>query len=53
MLIKSLGNRTPPWRFSTDLPKALLDTVIAGIGYLLYVDSSGGDRRSIANSTTV
>lgn len=26
-----------PWRFSTDLPRALLDTLIAGIGYLLWV----------------
>ena len=24
-----------PWRLSTDVPRALLDTVIAGIGYLL------------------
>ena len=24
-----------PWRFSTDVPRALLDTVIAGVGYLL------------------
>ena len=24
-----------PWRFSTDVPRAVLDTVIAGIGYLL------------------
>lgn len=37
MLMRKTGNRTPPWRFSTDLPKALLDTLIAGIGYLLYV----------------
>lgn len=25
----------PPWRFSVDLPRALLVTVIVGIGYLL------------------
>ena len=24
-----------PWRISTDVPRAILDTVIAGIGYLL------------------
>lgn len=24
-----------PWRLSTDVPRALLDTVIAGVGYLL------------------
>ena len=24
-----------PWRLSTDVPRALLDTLIAGIGYLL------------------
>lgn len=28
-------HRTRPWRLSTDVPRALLDTVIAGIGYLL------------------
>ena len=26
-----------PWRISTDVPRALLDTVIAGVGYLLSV----------------
>ena len=26
---------TRPWRLSTDVPRALLDTVIAGVGYLL------------------
>ncbi len=29
------GYKTRPWRLSTDLPRALLDTLIAGIGYLL------------------
>ncbi len=26
-----------PWRFSTDMPRAILSTVIAGVGYLLSV----------------
>ena len=26
---------TRPWRLSTDVPRALLDTIIAGVGYLL------------------
>ena len=26
-----------PWRISTDVPRALLDTIIAGVGYLLLV----------------
>lgn len=28
---------TPPWRLSVDLPRALIVTVVAGMGYLLYV----------------
>lgn len=35
------GNRkeriSRPWRISTDVPRALLDAVIAGVGYLLSV----------------
>lgn len=31
------GIRSRPWRISTDVPRALLDTVIAGVGYLLSV----------------
>ena len=32
----TLQEHTPrPWRLSTDVPRALLDTVIAGVGYLL------------------
>jgi hypothetical protein len=27
----------PPWRFSTDLPRACIYAVEAGVGYLLYV----------------
>ncbi len=29
------GYMLRPWRLSTDVPRALLDTVIAGVGYLL------------------
>ncbi|KAF2083306.1 putative Ctr copper transporter [Saccharata proteae CBS 121410] len=29
--------RLQPWRFSVDLPRALLVTVIAGVGYLLML----------------
>ena len=28
-----------PWRLSTDVPRAALDTIIAGVGYLLWVAS--------------
>lgn len=35
------GNRkrrgNVPWRITTDVPRALLDTVIAGVGYLLML----------------
>ncbi|OJD25892.1 hypothetical protein ACJ73_02729 [Blastomyces percursus] len=30
-------NRTPPFRFSVDLPRALLVMVLAGVGYLLML----------------
>jgi len=30
---------TQPWRFSVDLPRGLLVTVLSGVGYLLYVPS--------------
>ena len=29
--------RMRPWRISADVPRALLDMVIAGVGYLLSV----------------
>ena len=29
--------RIRPWRISTDVPRAVMDTIIAGIGYLLSV----------------
>ena len=28
-----------PWRTTQDIPRACLDVVIAGVGYLLYVSS--------------
>ena len=28
---------TTPWRYSTELPRAGLATVVSGVGYLLYV----------------
>ena len=31
------GRKVPPWRLSTDLPRAGYVTVLAGVGYLLYV----------------
>ena len=31
---------TAPWRFSTELPRAGLSTVVSGVGYLLYVSPS-------------
>ena len=31
------GRGSRPWRISTDVPRAFLDTVIAGVGYLLSV----------------
>lgn len=30
-----LNNKVRPWRISTDVPRAIMDTVIAGVGYLL------------------
>lgn len=30
-----LGNNIRPWRVRTDIPRAALDTIIAGVGYLL------------------
>lgn len=29
--------RSRPWRITRDVPRALLDTVISGVGYLLSV----------------
>lgn len=36
-VVRSSGRRieTVPWRFSTDLPRACIFTVQAGVGYLL------------------
>jgi len=35
--VKHRGSRPRPWRLSTDVPRAVLDTVIAGVGYLLML----------------
>lgn len=36
-VVKGVGRKleTVPWRFSTDLPRACIFTVQAGVGYLL------------------
>ncbi|KAK3335692.1 Ctr copper transporter [Cercophora scortea] len=34
---KRTPSRTPPWRMSVDPVRALLDTVVAGVGYLLML----------------
>lgn len=31
------GPCTRPWRFSTDGPRALLDVVVVGVGYLMML----------------
>lgn len=31
------AKKVRPWRISTDVPRALMDTIIAGVGYLLSV----------------
>lgn len=37
-IVKSASHsKPPPWRLSTDFPRAILVTVLAGVGYLLYV----------------
>jgi hypothetical protein len=36
MVVKKVGMEVIPWRLSIDPVRALLDTVIAGVGYLLY-----------------
>lgn len=35
MVVKKRGTGVRPWRLSTDPVRAVMDTVIAGIGYLL------------------
>lgn len=37
MVVHRPKSATMPWRFSVDLPRAGLVTVIVGLGYLLYV----------------
>lgn len=34
-VVKAKGRAVAPWRFSQDLPRAALGTVLAGVGYLL------------------
>ncbi|EEH33442.2 hypothetical protein PAAG_04492 [Paracoccidioides lutzii Pb01] len=36
-VVASLKGQTAPWRFSVDLPRALLVMVTAGVGYLLML----------------
>jgi hypothetical protein len=36
-VVHSISERPIPWRFSVDLPRALLFLCIAGVSYLLYV----------------
>jgi hypothetical protein len=35
LVVEKKHSEIPPWRFSVDPPRAALDTVIVGIGYLL------------------
>lgn len=37
VVVERKGPAARPWRFSVDPVRAVLDTVIVGIGYLLYV----------------
>lgn len=36
-VVQQAESMTQPWRFTVDLPRSLLVTVIVGLGYLLYV----------------
>lgn len=35
LVVRRRGGTVPPWRITTDPLRALIDTVIAGVGYLL------------------
>ena len=35
MIVKKRGASTRPWRFSVDPVRAVMDTVVIGVGYLL------------------
>lgn len=37
VVVQRLSRSIQPWRFSVDLPRALLVTVLAGVGYLLML----------------
>jgi hypothetical protein len=39
VVVKKRSITTRPWRITTDPVRAIIDTVIAGVGYLLYVSS--------------
>lgn len=39
MVMGSAGGIVRPWRFSVDPVRAVMDTVIVGVGYLLYVST--------------
>lgn len=39
-VVQRTGAETIPWRFTVDLPRAVLAAVIAGVSYLLYVCSN-------------
>lgn len=36
-VVRQVATETQPWRFSTDLPRALLALIVTGVSYLLYV----------------
>jgi len=37
MVVQKRSMGTRPWRISTDPVRAVMDTIIAGVGYLLWV----------------
>ncbi|KAL6717543.1 hypothetical protein ACLMJK_005458 [Lecanora helva] len=39
--VTATGTSVRPWRLRTEIPRAAVDTVIAGVAYLLYDRSSG------------
>lgn len=47
MVVKKTHTHLQPWRFSVDPLRAVIDTVIAGVGYLLYA-SPPPPRRAFA-----
>jgi hypothetical protein len=51
VVVARSGAMTRPWRFSVDPVRAAMDTVIVGVGYLLYVllPPSPHERHAIAS----